>query len=150
MTPDEETVVWPWGMSDEDPDPASRPWVFHPRGFLLAVVEDAGEAERAEETLVGGGFPERHLRSWSGEHLLDERARFLAQQSPLPRAVGRMTSDAKAVELFLGYAAAGRSFLWVHVPHREDADRAIRALSAHRVLHFRYYGDDSVEDIHVR
>ena len=142
-------VEWPWGMSDQDPDPESRPWVFKPRGFLLAVVEDAPTAERARVALLEEGFTETNLRIFTGEQLLNDRERFLAQRRPLQRVVGRITSDAAAVELFLAYARDGRSFLWVHVPDRHDADKAIRGLLGHNVLHFRYYGDDSVEDIHV-
>ncbi len=147
---DEDDVVWPWGLSEQDPDPASRPWVFNPRRFLLAVVDDGVEAERATAALVERGFPERHLRTYSGEQVLDERERFLAQQGALRRVVGRVTSDSEAVDLFLEYANDGRSFLWVYVPDRDHANRAIAGLSALRVLHFRYYGEDSVEDLHVR
>ncbi len=147
---DEEDVVWPWGLSEQDPDPASRPWVFSPRRFLLAVVDDDVEAERGKAALVEVGFREGHLRAYSGEQVLEERERFLAQQSGLRRVVGRVTSDAEAVDLFVRYANDGRSFLWVYVPDRDHANRAIAGLSALSVLHFRYYGDDSVEDIHVR
>lgn len=147
---DEKEVVWPWGMSERDPDPGSRPWIFNPRGFLLAVVDDAGEAERGKAALVSVGFPEGHLRTYSGEQVLEERERFLAQQSALRRVVGQVTSDSEAVELFSRYASDGRAFLWVYVRHRHDADRAVAGLSTISVLHFRYYGDESVEDIHVR
>lgn len=81
--------------------------------------------------------------------MLEDRARFLAQQHSLRRLVGRLTSDSEAVQLFLDYAHAGRSFLWVHVPDKQEANRAVRGLSGHKVLHLRYYGDDSVEDIHL-
>lgn len=146
---DENEVVWPWGMSDRDPDPASRPWVFNPRGFLLAVVEDADRAEMAKAALREGGFADTDLRTFTGEQVLEDRERFLAEQSAPRRLVGRLTSDSEAVQLFLDYAHDGRSFLWVLVPEREDANRAVRGLSGHKVLHFRYYGEDTIEDIHV-
>ena len=101
---DEDDVVWPWGLSDRDPDPASRPWVFSPRRFLLAVVDDEAEAERAKAALLEVGFPERHLRTYSGEQVLDERERFLAQQGALRRVVGLVTSDSQVVERCLDYA----------------------------------------------
>lgn len=144
--PDGE-VVWPWGMTDRDPDPASRPWVFNPRGFLLAVLEDGAEGERAAAHLCEVGFSEGDRRLYPGEQVVDERRRFVAQQGPGRRLVEKLTIDAKAVDYILESAEQGRSFLWIRVPERADANRAIRGLSAHRVLHFRYYGDDGAEDL---
>ncbi len=142
-------IVWPWGMDDTDPDPASRPWVFKPEGFLVVVLEDAGEAERASITLGGAGFPDDHLRIYTGEQVMDERRRFVAQQGAGRRLVEKLTIDTDVLQLFIDYAESGRAFLWVRVPRREDANRAIRTLGGHRVLHYRYYGDNSVEDIHL-
>lgn len=147
---DEDEVVWPWGMTEQDPDPASRPWVFRPRGFLVAVLANAGRAEDAAASLRDAGFAEKNLRTYTGQQVLDDRERFLAQQGALRRVVGEVTSDSEAVALFSEYARDGRSFLWVHVGDRHNANRAIRSLSGHEVLHLRYYGHDSLEDIHVR
>ena len=143
----DEEVVWPWGMSERDPDPASRPWVFSPRGFLVAVLGDTAEGERASVHLGEVGFAEGERRLYTGEQVVDERRRFVAQQGAGRRLVEKLTIDNKAVDLFLEFAESGRSFLWIRVPEREDANRAIRGLSAHRVLHFRYYGDGGAEDL---
>lgn len=136
-------------MTDRDPDPASRPWVFNPHGFLVAVVDGPDEAEMAKAALGQAGFSDRGVRTFTGQQVLDDRERFLAQQPALRRLVGQVTSDADAVQLFLDYARHGRSFVWVHVPDKERAERAIRGLSTLPVLHLRYYGDDTIEDIHV-
>ncbi len=146
----EDEVVWPWGMTERDPDPASRPWVFRPRGFLAAVLADDEAAEQAKAALQRAGFAEGKVRTYAGRQVLEDRDRFLAQQGPLRRVVGEVTSDSDAVVLFADYARKGRSFLWVHVPERDEANRAIHSLSSFGVLHLRYYGPDSLEDIHVR
>ena len=144
-----EEVVWPWGMTERDPDPASRPWVFNPVGFLLAVLEDDAEAERAGAALEGVGFSEAEHRYYSGEQVVRDREAFQAQQSTARRLVERVTIDNEAVQLLLDYALAGRAFLWIRAHRRDDANRAIRALSANKVLYFRYYGDAGVEDIRM-
>ena len=141
--------MWPWGMTERDPDPATRPWVFNPVGFLLAVVEDDAEAERAAAALEEVGFSPAEHRSYAGEQVLLDRARFQAQQSTARRLVEKVTIDSEVLQLLLDYAHAGRAFLWVRVPGRADANRAIRGLSANKVLYFRYYGDAGVEDIHM-
>lgn len=142
-------VVWPWGMTVRDPDPASRPWVFNPVGFLLAVLENDAEAERAAATLEGVGFTDAEHRTYSGEQVVADRERFQAQQSKARRLVERVTIDNEIVHLLLDYAHAGRAFLWVRAPKREDANRAIRGLTANNVLYFRYYGAAGVEDIRM-
>ncbi len=134
-------------MSERDPDPASRPWVFNPRGFLVAVLEDTAEGERAADHLCEVGFTEEDRRLYNGEQVIEERRRFVDQQGTARRLVEKLTIDTKTVEQFLEFAEEGRSFLWVRVPERADANRAIRGLSAHRVLFFRYYGDSGVEDL---
>ena len=142
-------IVWPWGMTERDPDPASRPWVFNPVGFLLAVVEDDAEAERAGAALEEVGFSGAEHRTYTGAEVVRDRERFQAQQSTARKLVERVTIDNEVVQLLLDYAHAGRAFLWVSVPTREDANQAIRGLSANRVLYFRYYGDAGVEEIRM-
>ena len=144
-----DDVVWPWGMTEADPDPASRPWVFNPRGFLLVVLGDAAEAERAAVAVEGVGFPAAHRRIYTGEQVLDERARFVAQHGLARRLVETVTIDTEVLDLLIDYARAGRAFLWVRAPEREDANRAIRALSTQGVLYFRYFGNDGVEEIRM-
>ena len=142
-------VVWPWGMTERDPDPASRPWVFNPVGFLLAVLQDDAEAERAGAALEQAGFTDADYRPYNGAQVVRDRERFRAQRSTAQRLVEKVTIDTEVLQRLLDYAHAGRAFLWVRVPRREDANRAIRGLSANKVLYFRYYGDAGVEDIQM-
>jgi hypothetical protein len=144
-----EEIVFPWGMDEGDPDPSSRPWVFNPVGFLLAVVADETEAERARTALQEVGFAEEHSRAFAGAKVLEDRARFEAQQGPARRLVERVTIDTEAFNLLLDYARAGRAFVWIRTPGRDGANRAIRGLSARDVLYFRYYGDAGVEEIRM-
>ena len=144
---EEEKVVFPWGMDEGDPDPSSRPWVFNPQGFLLAVVADSTEAEEARAALRDAGFPEGHSRTFTGQKVLEDRARFEAQQGPARRLVERVTIDTEVFNQLLDYAKAGRAFVWIRTARREDANRAIRGLSARQVLYFRYYGESGVEEI---
>lgn len=142
-----EEVVWPWGMSDRDPDPSDRPWVFNPKGFVLIVLDDDAEAARAAARLQEVGFAKGHLRTYSGAQVLEDRKRFVARQSLARRVVESVTIDSEAVDRLLGYAEDGRAFLWAVAPTRDDANRAIRNLYDHRVRFVRYYGDRGVEDI---
>ena len=146
---DEHEVAWPTGMSDQDPAARERPLVFNPQGFLVAILQDADQAEQAKATLAQAGFAERDLRVYTSQQILDDHERFLAQRTVARRVVGAVTDDPDTIELYFGYAREGCSALWVHVPQEADAKRAIRGLADHQVLHIRYYGHDRQDDLHI-
>jgi hypothetical protein len=146
---DEHEVAWPTGMSDQDPAARERPLVFNPQGFLVAILEDADQAEQAKATLAGAGFADTDLRVYTSQQILDSWERFQAERSLTQRVAGALTDDPDTIELYFGSARQGRSALWVHVPEEADAKRAVRALADHQVLHIRYYGHDRQDDIHI-
>jgi hypothetical protein len=142
-------VPWPTGMSDQDPAARDRPLFFNPKGFLVAILEDADQAEQAKATLVEAGMADRDLQVYTSQQILDSWERFKAERSLGQRVAGAVTDDPDTIELYFGYARAGRAALWVHVPDDDDADRAVRALADHQVLHFRHYGHNSQQDLHI-
>ena len=142
-------VAWPMGMSDQDPSLGARPLAFNPQGFLVAILQDADQAEQAKATLAQAGFAERDLRVYTSQQILDSWERFQTERSLTQRFVGAVTDDPDTIEQYFGYARQGRSTLWVHVPDDADAKRAVRALADHQVLHFHHYGHGSQQDIHI-
>ena len=143
-------VAWPTGMSDQDPPARARPLVFNPQGFLVAILEDADQAEQARVALAEAGFAEHDLRVYTSQQILDSWERFQAERSLGQRVVGAVTDDPDTIEQYFGYARQGRSALWVHVPDDADAGRAVRCLADHQVLYLRHYGHGSQHDIHIR
>ena len=145
----EDEVVWPTGMSDQDPAARERPLVFNPEGFLVAILEDADQAEQARMALAEAGFAEPNLRVYTSQQILDSWERFQAERSLAQRVAGAITDDPDTLELYFGSARQGRAALWVHVPDEADAKKAIRALADHQVLHIRHYGHDRQDDLHI-
>jgi hypothetical protein len=143
-------VAWPMGMSDQDPSLGARPLAFNPQGFLVAILQDADQAEQAKATLAETGFAETNLRVYTSSQILDSWERFQAERSLTQRVAGAITDDPDTIEQYFGYARQGRSALWVHVPEDAAAKRAVRALADHQVLHFRHYGHDRQDDLHIR
>jgi hypothetical protein len=145
----EDEVAWPTGTSDQDPAARERPLVFNPQGFLVAILQDADQAELARATLAGAGFADSDLRVYTSQQILDSWEQFQAERSLAQRVVGALTDDPDTIELYFGSARQGRSALWVHVPDEADAKRAVRALADHQVLHIRHYGHDRQDDLHI-
>jgi hypothetical protein len=146
---EDHDIAWPTGMSDKDPAARDRPLVFNPQGFLVAILENADQAGQARTALANAGFAERDLRVYTSQQILDSWERFQAERSLAQRVAGAVTDDPATIELYFGYARAGRSALWVHVPDDKGAKRAVRGLADHQVLHLRHYGHGSQQDIHL-
>jgi len=137
--PDVE-IVWPVGTTDQDPDLSARPWVFDARGFLVAILTDADEAERAAADLRAVGFLDRELRIFTGRQILDDHSRYTEQKSLPRRVVTAFTDDPETLDLYHGHARDGRAALWVRVSDDDEANRAIRGLAGRAALHIRHYG----------
>jgi hypothetical protein len=133
-----------------DRDLSSRPLVFNPEGFLVAMLQSDQACERARVALVDAGFGSENVRVYTSHQILEDHELYLAARSTARRVVGALTDDQETIELYFGYAREGRRALWVHVPEKHDASRALRYLMDHPVLHYRYFGRDRQDDIHVR
>jgi hypothetical protein len=143
-------IVWPVGTTDQDPDLSARPMVFNPKGFLVAILPGADEAERAAAALRTAGFTDRELRIFTDEQILADHARYTAQQSVPRRVVAALTDDQETLELYHGHARDGRFALWVHVADDDAANRAIRGLAGCATLHIRHYGHRRQSDFHLQ
>jgi hypothetical protein len=146
---DDTDIVWPVGTADQDPDLSSRPMVFHPKGFLVVIVTDAAEAERAAAALRSAGFADRKLRIFSSEQILEDYARYTARRSLPRRVVAALTDDEETLDLYHGHARDGRCAVWVHVADDDEADRAIRGLAGSATLHIRHYGHREQSDFYL-
>ena len=147
---DEMDIVWPVGTTDRDPDLASRPMVFDPKGFLVAVLPGAEQAEGAATALRAAGFDERKLRIFSSQQILDDYARYAGQPSLTRRIVGALTDDEETLRLYHGHARDGCYALWVHVIDDDEAGRAIRGLADCGSLHVRHYGHRTQSDFYIQ
>ena len=133
-------ITWPVGTTDQDPDLAARPLVFNPRGFLVTILAGPEEAGQAAAAMRTAGFADQDLRIFTGEQILADHGRYLAQMSLTRRVTAAVTDDRETLDLYHGHARDGRAALWVHVTDDDEANRAIRGLSGCRTLHIRHYG----------
>lgn len=139
-------------MIDHKPWPMDVPdWslVFHPKGYLIAILADPDEGERALATVEAAGYAPEDVRVYSGEEILDNHERCIASQSTVGKIVGAVTDDAEGRDAYLAYARDGRSALWMRIPDEYGVPKALRTLADHKALHIRYYGDKRQDDFHM-
>jgi hypothetical protein len=146
----EDPIVWPVGTTDTDPELSARPLVFNPKGFLVAILSDPAEAERAATALRAEGFADRKLRIFTSEEILADYARYRAQMGLTRRVTAAVTDDVETLELYHGHARDGRAALWVQVTDDDEANRAIRGLAGCATLHLRHYGHRRQSDFYLQ
>ena len=144
---DEDENAFPMDFWAEDPSP--RPWKFKPEGYLVVILSDAGEAQRAESALVNQGFASRDVKLYSGKQILENYEVYLGRRNVTDKVIGSVTADSEGRELYLGYAREDRSAMWVRIPDEDDVPKALRVLADHDYIHSRYYGSEGQTDYNV-
>lgn len=142
---DEDKTIFPMDVTD----PSSRPWTFRPQGYLVAILADTEEAQRAEAALVEGGFAPEDIKLYTGKQILDNHDLYIGRRSVVSKAIGAIADDAEGRELYLSYAREDRCAMWVRIPDAGNVPKALRVLADHDYLHTRYYGDESQHDFHI-
>ena len=62
MTTEHPEERFPMDVTDD-------PWRFRPDGYLVAILHDDAEADRASDALVSGGFASENIKTYSAaEH----------------------------------------------------------------------------------
>lgn len=142
---DESENTFPMDLTD----PSSRPWSFKPEGYLVVMLADTEEAQRAELALVAARFAPRDIKLYTGKQILGNHEEYMRRRGVASKVVGSMTDDLEGRELYLEYAREDRSALWLRLPDDADVPKALRVLADCRYLHTRYYGAEEQTDFHV-
>jgi hypothetical protein len=130
-------------------DSSPRPWKFKPEGYLVVILSDADEAQRAEADLVTHGFSPRDVKLYTGKQILENYEVYARRRTTTDKVVGSVVDDSAGRELYLGYAREDRCAMWVRIPDEEDVPKALRVLADHEYVHTRYYGTQQETDFIV-
>jgi hypothetical protein len=130
-------------------DPSPRPWKFQPKGYLVMILTDADEAQRAEAALVADGFAARDVKVYTGKQILQNYETYLGHRNITDSVAGSVIDDAEGKELYLGYAGEGRSALWLRLPDEDRVRKAMLVLADFDYLLGRYYGAKGQTDFRV-
>ena len=138
--------VFPLDINEREP--GARPWKFRPDGYLVVVLSDEVEAQRAQEALVGVGYAPRDIKLYPGKQILATFEVYKGQRNAADRVAGVVRDDIEGRDLYLDYAREGRCGLWLRV-HEDKVPKALRVLADHDYLHTRYYGINSETDYNL-
>jgi hypothetical protein len=144
---DEDENTFPMDFFVDDPSP--RPWKFRPDGYLVVILSDAEEGQRAEGALVASGFARGDVKVYTGRQVLANYDVYATRRSITAKLAGSVIEDAQGRELYLGYAREDRSALWLRLPDETDVPKALRALADFNYVHARYYGAGKQQDFRV-
>lgn len=144
---DEDETIFPMDIIDRDP--SFRPWNFRPEGYLVVILANSDEAERAEMALVRHGFASQDIKLYTGEQILKTNERYTQRRGVASKALGIFGDDVEGRELYLGYAREDRCAMWVRIPDEADVPKALRVLADYDYLHARHYGDESQHDFRI-
>jgi hypothetical protein len=144
---DETENAFPMDFYVRDPSP--RPWKFRPKGYLVVILSDAEEGQRAKADLVSNGFAPRDVKLYPGEQILENYEVYVGRRNATDKVVGSVVDDSEGRELYLGYARQDRCAMWVRIPDEENVPKALRALADHNYVHTRYYGSGQQTDFNV-
>src|SRR6266508_2976330 len=121
-------------------DPSPRPWKFRPEGYLVVILSDADEGQRAQAVLVAAGFAARDIKLYTGKQILVNFEVYAKRRSVADKVAGSVMDDSEGRELYLAYAREDRSALWLRLPDDTDVPKALRALADSNYVHTRHYG----------
>jgi hypothetical protein len=130
-------------------DSSPHPWKFKPEGYLVVILSDADEAQRAEADLVTHGFAPRDIKLYTGKQILENYEVFARRRTTTDKLVGSVVDDSEGRELYLGYAREDRCAMWVRIPDEENVPKVLRVLADHEYVHTRYYGPEQQTDFNV-
>jgi hypothetical protein len=128
---------------------SSRPSVFRPQGYLVAIIASTDEARRAQTGLESVGFSPQDIRLYPGKQILEDHEKYLSQRNVASKIVGAFTDDVEGRELYLEYAREDRCALWMRIPEETRVPKVLRVLAEYDYLHARYYGQEKQDDFHI-
>lgn len=95
--------------------------VFSPAGYVLMAFADDASAEKAQQALIRGGFPEADVIHYGKQEVLEEFEKS-EEHSEDPLQIGQ---EVDKVDRYVELAKQGAGFLAVHAPQEELSRRAI-------------------------
>jgi uncharacterized membrane protein len=127
---------------------------WYPTDFVVALADDAAQAEGAAAALEGAGFPRGEIDYHDSEQVLEQVEAFRREEGRAQRAAGqgqeRLSSVGQVAQRYREAAQRGDAVVAVRAASPdlvEAAGRVLRAQGAREIYHF---GRRTVADLNAR
>lgn len=128
--------------------PLFRFGVFNPTHFIVAVTDDAEQAEQAFVALKSERFGSNDAQLIPGQQVLDNERTYGDSKGVLARLAGLFPSEEQAaVKDYVERAERGAHFVIVRCPEKEQRNVARNTLASHGGYAMRYYGENMISDL---
>lgn len=112
--------------------------------WVIGVIDDPAEADRAMQAARQAGFAERDLLVFHGGEALAEKQVKDEVRNPLERAFAAvaetMTDPGAYEDAYLAEASRGHSLVNIHTNTQEQIERALAVLKRHHAHLIKHFG----------
>jgi len=123
-------------------------FIADPTDHLLAVIDDRGQAEAAQQDLIGAGFDQVHVyRGRAGADTLDSSGSEHGIAGEVVRGVQQLFSNKDNLAEYEAAAREGATVIAVHIEDEEHRDRAADILHKHDARDMNHFGKAVVHTI---
>lgn len=137
--------------NEKTPFPPASHAPGEPADWVIGVIDDRAEAERAVQAARDAGFPEEELLPFHAEQALDQAHTRSSARNPLTKlfaAVARNVTDPGVAEKeYIEEARQGHSIVNIRARSPERVARARAILDAHYAHHIKHFGQWTITDL---
>lgn len=112
--------------------------------WVIGVIDDPAEADRAAQAARAAGFAEGDVLVFQGREALAEKHVKDEARNPLERAFAAvaetMTDPGAYEDAYLAEARRGHSLVNIHAGSPEEIERALGVLQAHHAHLVKHFG----------
>jgi hypothetical protein len=126
---------------------------FYPLGYIIAVFDVPGQAERALDSLLERGIGRDSAKLWTGEEALAYHTQLKKSRSVISQLKSKFPPsrvEHATVERYLSYAEEGREFVTVYVADKDQVESIGDLLAEAGAHSMRYYGRWATRDLGVQ
>ncbi len=140
-------------MTQDTNFPYTSLGVPYPKHYVVGVIDDLQEAERAVQALLQVGFTATDIRLRTGQEVLEVRREHDEQKPKLLTRIVETINDASSddelneTDVYAEEASEGHNILNVYARTSDQITSAQNVLAAHYAHTIKYFGDWTITEL---
>jgi len=122
--------------------------LLYPVGYILAVIDDRAQAERAVQTLAESGVAEADIDLVDGAWFAQTMVDIKEHRTPVERVMAFLAVEEREfMQEYVAEGVEGHTIVIVHAEQPEIGERVARVLAEHGAREMRHYGRFLITDL---